>query len=121
MCEGLISRKILKEDPPNTRRNTRLLLEETTFISLGVEHRLDSIRIVLMNTARRVVFSRTEPLEETSQKQRVQRIRDCLRKAIESASVPHANIVGIGFSDFIPHDIGTGLKTKSVWMPGGET
>ena len=117
VCEALIAKKIIKEDPPNTRRNTRLFLDENTFFSIGVEHRVDSIRIVVMNTHRKVVFSRTEPLEDTSQQKRVQRIRDCLRKAVEAASVPYENIVGVGFSDFIPHDIGTGLKTKSVWMP----
>jgi predicted NBD/HSP70 family sugar kinase len=117
VCDALLAKKILREDPPNTRRNTRLFLGENTFISLGVEHRLDSIRIVLMNTDRKVVYRCTEPLEDTSQKPRVKRIRDCLHRAIQSASFPRANTVGIGFSDFIPHDIGTGLKTKSVWMP----
>jgi predicted NBD/HSP70 family sugar kinase len=117
LCEALLAKGTIREDPPNTRRNTRLFLEEKTFISLGVEHRLDSIRIVLMNTNRKVVFRCTEPLTDTSQDRRVKRIRDCLHTAIESASLPYENIVGIGFSDFIPHDIGTGLKTKSVWMP----
>jgi len=116
-CEALIAKKIVKEDPPHTRRNTRLFLDENTFISIGVEHRVDSMRIVLMNTTRKVVFSCIEPLEDTSQKKRVQRIRDCLHKAVQSGSIPTENIVGVGFSDFIPHDIGTGLKTKSVWMP----
>ncbi len=117
VCEGLLARKTIREDPPNTRRNTRLFLGENTFISIGVEHRLDSMRIVLMNTGRKVVYRCIEPLEETSQKPRVKRIRDCLHKATGAASLPVENIVGIGFSDFIPHDIGTGLKTKSVWMP----
>ena len=29
-----------------------------------------------------------------------------------------AVVIGLGFSDFIPHDIGTGMKTKSIWIPG---
>jgi predicted NBD/HSP70 family sugar kinase len=117
ICDRLIEAGIMREDPPNTRRNARLFLAETAFLTLGVEHRTDCLRTVLLNTKREIVFKSTDALPDMSQEKRMKRIASTLGKALGEASIPRERIVGMGFSDFVPHNIGTGLKIKSVWMP----
>jgi predicted NBD/HSP70 family sugar kinase len=58
------------------------------------------------------------PLEDVFEELRVEKIIQIINEFIQQKNINRKLIVGIGFSDFIPHDIGTGLKTKSIWMPG---
>jgi predicted NBD/HSP70 family sugar kinase len=44
----------------------------------------------------------------------IERIGGFLRERGLDGAAP----AGLGFSDFIPHDIGTGAQFKSIWMPG---
>jgi predicted NBD/HSP70 family sugar kinase len=117
-CEALVRSAVAREQQANRKRNSKLSLEPSAFLSLGVEHRLDSMTIVAMDANRTVVSRFTDSLEEMNPEDRVRGITAELRNALGANGLQKEKVVGIGFSDFIPHNIGTGLKTKSVWMPG---
>jgi len=117
-CEALIARSILREGEPGRKRNSKLSLEPGAFLSLGVEHRVDAMNIVVMDATCTVVSSLTDSLQDLDPEQRVRGIVAEIRNVLDEHAPHRDRVVGIGFSDFIPHNIGTGLKTKSVWMPG---
>ena len=118
ICRKLVSAGVLHEEQSNRKRNSRLSLTPSAFLALGVEHRVDSLRIVVMDASRGVVSQHESALGEIFQEERVKTIIGEMRRVVAALHAQQDRIAGIGFSDFIPHNIGTGLKTKSVWMPG---
>ncbi len=117
-CQALIARGILREGEPGRKRNSRLSLEPAAFLSLGIEHRVDAMNIVVMDATCAVVSRLTDSLQDLDPGERVHGIAVEIAKVLDQKSLRRDRVVGIGFSDFIPHNIGTGLRTKSVWMPG---
>lgn len=117
-CEALLGRGALRERETGRKRNSKISLEPDAFLSLGVEHRVDSMNIVVMDSARAIVSRFTGTLEDLDPEVRVRGIIAEIQNALGGQTARKDRVVGIGFSDFIPHNIGTGLKTKSVWMPG---
>lgn len=117
-CEELIGRGALRERETGRKRNSKLSLDPIAFVALGVEHRVDSLNIVVMDCTRSIVARFTDTLQDLDPEVRVRAIVAEIRTVLEKHAPRRDRVVGIGFSDFIPHNIGTGLKTKSVWMPG---
>lgn len=76
------------------------------------------MNIVVMDCSRTVISRFSDKLEDLDPEVRVRGIITEIRNVLRDLSPRGDRIVGIGFSDFIPHNIGTGLRTKSVWMPG---
>jgi predicted NBD/HSP70 family sugar kinase len=117
-CEELIGRGALRERETGRKRNSKLSLDPDAFLALGVEHRIDSMNIVVMDCTRSIIARFTDTLQDLDPEVRVRAIVAEIRNVLEEHAPRRDRVVGIGFSDFIPHNIGTGLRTKSVWMPG---
>jgi N-acetylglucosamine repressor len=117
-CEAFLASGVLQERESGRKRNAKLSLNPSAFLAVGVEHRIDSMNIIVMDAARSVVFRFTDRLEELDPEVRVRGIIAEICKVLDEQAPRGNRIVGIGFSDIIPHNIGTGLRTKSVWMPG---
>ncbi len=120
---GVVFREMLKageifEVEPNVRRNSKFSLDPSRFISIGIEHKTDCLRIVMLGADSRTVFSRTVDMGDVFDEGRVDNIVKHITDSIAMSGKDRDCIVGIGFGDVIPHDIGTGLKTRSIWMPG---
>ncbi len=117
-CEALILKKLIWESRAQQpqKRETVPRRRRIHFNGGGASAGFDAHR-AYEHESESGVQSHRAARGNVAEAKSLRRIRDCLHKAIESASVPYNKIVGLGFSDFIPHDIGTGLKTKSVWMP----
>jgi len=117
LCGRLLAEALLlgKE---GAKRNERLRLNPVAFLALGVEHRLDCLRLVALDAALQRVAQASLPMGKAHEEARVAAILEHIRGFIRDKGLPAKTLVGLGFSDFIPHDIGTGLKHKSVWMPG---
>ncbi|OHD75557.1 MAG: hypothetical protein A2V99_11045 [Spirochaetes bacterium RBG_16_67_19] len=100
------------------KRNERLRLNPGTFLALGVEHRLDCLKLVALDAALQRVAQASLPMGKIYEEARVAAILEQVRGFIRDKGLAEKSLIGLGFSDFIPHDIGTGLKYKSIWMPG---
>jgi predicted NBD/HSP70 family sugar kinase len=100
------------------KRNERLRLNPGAFLALGVEHRLDSLKLVALDASLERLAQASLPMGRLHEEARVASILEHIRGFIREKSLPRKALTGLGFSDFIPHDIGTGLKFKSIWMPG---
>lgn len=118
VCASLVEQGLIGERDQGKKRNARIGLNPDAFLSLGIEHCVDSIRLVLLDASRRQINRTDSPLVESDQNLRVTKIISEVRSMLDGCGVQRSRIQGIGFSDFIPHNIGTGLRTKSVWMPG---
>lgn len=114
----LIDKGKLEEIDEDKKRNARLKVKPESFLSIGVEHRVDKLIVVLLNVELKVLHKEICLIENLEMTERVHFIASTLHSMIDEAGVEKESILGIGFSDFVPHDIGTGLKTKSIWMPG---
>lgn len=119
---GEVCRRLLEErrllGGEGGKRNERLRLNPEAFLGLGVEHRLDSLRLVALDGSLSRVAQASPSLEAVYEDARVARILELLRAFIREQGLRKSALVGLGFSDFIPHDVGTEHKFKSIWMPG---
>jgi len=95
-----------------------LRLDLYAFVAVGVEHRLDSLKLVALDAALRRRAQASLPMGAVYEEPRVEAILDHLRAFLQGQGLRKKALLGLGFSDFIPHDIGTGHKFKSIWMPG---
>jgi len=118
VCNELIKCKIVIELVPFKKRNTLLKLNPDRYYSIGIEHRVDVLLFLIMNSDFEILYRKKISMNKVYGKERVNRIIDEIKASINESDIIESKILGIGFSDFIPHDIGTGLKTKSIWMPG---
>ncbi|MEW5816660.1 MAG: ROK family protein, partial [Spirochaetota bacterium] len=118
ICNSLIKAGKILELKPYKRRNTKLAVNSRVFISVGIEHRVDVLKMILLDANLKRMHARSVPLEGIAGEERVKGIIEYIREMLQEHKTSAENIIGLGFSDFIPHDIGTGLKTKSIWMPG---
>ena len=102
----------------NVKRNNKLGINPAAYLSIGVQHKVDSLKVVLLDAGLNVLARESYPMELVVEEARVDKILQGIEGLLEIQRSPGSRVVGIGFSDFIPHDIGTGMKTKSIWMPG---
>jgi predicted NBD/HSP70 family sugar kinase len=100
------------------KRNERLRLNPGAFLALGVEHRLDCLKLVALDAALQRVAQASLPMGKIYEEARVAAILEQVRGFTRDKGLAEKSLIGLGFSDFIPPDIGTGLKFKSIWMPG---
>jgi predicted NBD/HSP70 family sugar kinase len=100
------------------KRNGRLRLAPEAFRAIGVEHRLDCLKLVVLDASLRRRAQASQPMGAVYAEARVAAIIGLIRDFIREQGLERAAPVGLGFSDFIPHDIGTGTQFKSIWMPG---
>jgi predicted NBD/HSP70 family sugar kinase len=117
ICARLLEQGVLLAEE-NARRNNKLWINPEAYRSIGVQHKVDSLKVVLMDAGLNVLARESYPMESAVEKGRVQRIVQSLEGLLETQRRADGGVIGIGFSDFIPHDIGTGMKTKSIWIPG---
>lgn len=117
LCSELLKQHILMCEE-GVKRNARLWINPSAFLCIGIQHKVDCLKIVLMDAELKVCEKLSVPLEDVFEELRVEKIIQIINEFIQQKNINRKLIVGIGFSDFIPHDIGTGLKTKSIWMPG---
>jgi predicted NBD/HSP70 family sugar kinase len=118
VCNELIRQNKIVEADPSRRRNAHLRINPTEYFSIGIEHKVDCLKFIILNARLQNVFQETIKMENVFQKKRAERIVEAINGFIQDTGISKGKVVGIGFSDFIPHEIGTGLKTKSIWMPG---
>lgn len=117
VCAELLSEgKILSE--AGVKRNERLRIDSGAFLALGIEHKVACLKMVALDSSLARIAWKSVPMGEVFEEARVQSIIADIKEFIEENSLKRESIVGLGFSDFIPHDIGTGLKSQSIWMPG---
>lgn len=102
----------------SAQRNARLWINPERYFTVGVQHKVDCLKAVLLDAGMRVLGRQSYPMDRTTGEQRVRRITGLIREFVEGHPRIRKHIIGLGFSDFIPHDIGTGMKTKSIWIPG---
>lgn len=117
VCSSLLAQGKIVEQDPARKRNSRVMLNPAGFLALGIEHQPGSLKVAVVDAGLRQVARLETPLAGTEDQVRVQRIVDAVRKAIPSGGGRDL-VVGVGFSDFVPHNIGAGFRMKSVWMPG---
>jgi predicted NBD/HSP70 family sugar kinase len=117
ICDALLSQgRILKQDLER-KRNSRVMLNPEAYFAVGVDHCVDILRIALFDAAFSVVLRSEVAFEGQGQDIRVRMIVKCIREMIGRSGISTERIAGIGFSDFVPHNTGPGLRMKSVWMP----
>ncbi|TFG63646.1 MAG: ROK family protein [Spirochaetales bacterium] len=117
ICNKLLDDNKIITAEPGKQRNAGLMLNTAAFTALGIEHTLDEIRFVLLDAGLERLQKTVMPLPSSSGEDRVQFIRQSIEDFLNSCKFRTGSLVGVGYSDFIPHDIGTGLKVKSIWMP----
>jgi predicted NBD/HSP70 family sugar kinase len=117
-CAALLKEGKIVALEPSVKRNSKLKINPRYFLSVGIEHMIDCLKISILDAELNIVSSQTIEMANVFEEERVYEISKHISAAISAVQKGDSNIVGIGFSDFIPHDIGTGLKTKSIWMPG---
>jgi predicted NBD/HSP70 family sugar kinase len=116
VCRGLLADGRLLGGA-EARRNERLRLSPQAFPALGVEHRLDCLKLVVLDAWLRRTAQASLPMGAVYEEARVRAIIDLIRGFLREQGLRRA-MIGLGFSDFIPHDVGAGAKFKSIWMPG---
>jgi predicted NBD/HSP70 family sugar kinase len=117
VCARFIEQRVLATEK-NVKRNTKLWINPSAYLSIGVQHKLDSLKMTMLDAGLNVLARESYPMESVVEEARIDRIVQGISDFVTKFPRAGARIVGLGFSDFIPHDIGTGLKTKSIWMPG---
>lgn len=116
-CNKLLDDNKIITAEPGKQRNAGLILNTAAITALGIEHTLDEIRFVLLDAGLERLHKTIMPLPSSSGEERVKHIRQSIGDFLNSCKIRTGSLVGVGYSDFIPHDIGTGLKVKSIWMP----
>ena len=117
ICASFLEQGVLATEK-NVKRNTKLWINPSAYLSMGVQHKLDSLKMTMLDAGLNVLARESYPMESVVEEARVERIVQGISGFLKKFQRAGGRIVGLGFSDFIPHDIGTGLKTKSIWMPG---
>jgi predicted NBD/HSP70 family sugar kinase len=117
VCRRLLDDRQVLGDV-GSRRNERLRLNPEAFLAVGVEHRLESLKLVVLDASLQRRAQASLPMGAVYEEARVAAILDHIRGFIREQGLRKKALAGLGFSDFIPHDIGVGHKFKSVWMPG---
>jgi predicted NBD/HSP70 family sugar kinase len=117
VCAGLLEQEALLADT-DVRRNSKLWVNPEAYLAVGIQHKIDSLNMVLLDAALGVLAKESYPMDAGMEVARVERILQGISAFLRRVKGRESRIVGVGFSDFIPHDIGTGMKTKSIWMPG---
>ncbi len=117
VCQGLLEEGRLL-GASGAKRKERLRLNPDAFQAIGVEHRLDCLKLVVLDASLRRRAQASLPMGAVQEGARVAAIIDLIRSFLGEQQPGRAAPVGLGFSDFIPHDIGTGAQFKSIWMPG---
>jgi predicted NBD/HSP70 family sugar kinase len=102
----------------SARRNARLWINPSRYLAVGVQHKVDSLKAVLLDAGMNVLERESYPMDKSTGEERAHHITRLIQEFVNRDPRIQKNIVRLGFSDFIPHDIGTGMKTKSIWMPG---
>lgn len=117
VCNELLEQGKIRPQDIEKQRNAKLEVVPESCMTLGIEHRIDELRLVVLDAGLQVKKKRVfSHFTETGEK-RVRKILSNIRRYFEEEQIDVSSLTGIGYSDFIPHDIGTGLKTKSIWMP----
>jgi len=117
LCGELLESGLLLGDE-TARRNARLWINPRRYVTVGVQHKVDSLKAVLLDVGMNVLARESYPMDKVTGEERAQHITGLIREFVNRDPGIRRYIVRLGFSDFIPHDIGTGMKTKSIWMPG---
>ena len=117
ICTRFLEQGVLATEK-NVKRNTKLWINPSAYLSIGIQHKLDSLKMTMLDAGLNVLARESYPMESVFEEARVERIVQEISGFLTKFQHAGGRIVGLGFSDFIPHDIGTGLKTKSIWMPG---
>jgi predicted NBD/HSP70 family sugar kinase len=117
VCARLIEQGALVAEK-RIKRNTKLWINPSAYVSIGVQHKTDSLNLVMLDAGLDVLARESFSMESGVGQARVERILQEIRGFSKRIPGAEARIVGLGFSDFIPHDIGSGMKIKSIWMPG---
>jgi predicted NBD/HSP70 family sugar kinase len=117
VCRGLLAEGRL-QGGGGTTRNARLRLATDAFLALGVEHRLDCLKLVVLDASLQRKAQASLRMPPVYEEARVAAIVERIRGFLREQGLDRAKPLGLGFSDFIPHDIGTGAQFKSIWMPG---
>jgi predicted NBD/HSP70 family sugar kinase len=118
LCQLLIDRGMIREIGDGRVRNAELELNRSSFVSIGLENRVNEVRFVLLDALGEELHRVTLSIKNNSYDQRVLEIIAEIRELIGECRIDARSVVGVGFSDFIPHDSGSGLKTKSIHAPG---
>ena len=117
VCRGLLAEGRLR-GVGGAKRNERLRLAPKSFLAVGVEHRLDCLKLVVLDASLLRLAQASLPMGAVYEEARVAAIVELIRGFLQEQGLGRAALVGLGFSDFIPHDIGAGTQFKSIWMPG---
>ena len=117
VCRGLLAEGRLL-GVGGAQRNERLRLAPEAFLAVGAEHRLDCLKLVVLDASLARRGETSLAMAAVYEEARVAAIVDLVRGFMREQRLDRAAAVGLGFSDFIPHDIGTGAQFKSIWMPG---
>ncbi|MBN2551232.1 MAG: ROK family transcriptional regulator [Spirochaetales bacterium] len=117
VCARLLEQGFLQTEE-QARRNNKLWINPRAYMAIGVQHKVDELKMVLLDAGLNVRARESYPLDSVTDEARVERILQGLNGLLEVRGPAEGRVIGLGFSDFIPHDIGTGMKTKSIWIPG---
>jgi len=120
VCAQLMEQGILCTEP-GVMRNAKVWICPSAYLTVGVQHKIDSLKLTMLDAGLNVLASESGPMESDIEQERVERILQSITRFMAEHNRQRSRIVGLGYSDFIPHDIGTGMKTKSIWMPGWGT
>jgi predicted NBD/HSP70 family sugar kinase len=119
---GVICARLLEEGSllaeQQVKRNNKLWIKPDAYLSVGIQHKVDSLKMVLLDAGLNVLARKSYLMKSVVEAARVQRILRGIEGLLKIERPAGSRLIGLGFSDFIPHDIGTGMKTKSIWIPG---
>ncbi len=117
VCNKLLEEKKALSAEPRKKRNAKLRLNSSAFFAVGIEHTVQNLMILLVDGELNILKKCSFDMPESYGMERVNIILEFINKYMNEQKLDPEKLCGLGYSDFIPHDIGAGLKAKSIWMP----
>ncbi len=117
ICGELLEDGLILEADPSLQRNIPLSVNPSAAYAAGLEHRINELLLVIIDFSGNRIFEYRTKLEETDENLRLAVIARELWAFLKEAGIEKEKLLSIGFSDFVPHDIGGGLFIRSIWMP----